>query len=220
MDYLVEIIYMNNTTTTIAAIVVILMSAMLVIAGGGTTNSFAYQKRGGVENSKNGNTITIQKHNQDGAQSGYDGLFEEEGQNVICTHPNDNATCTEEGITSAATPTSIPSPTTGTLLVKKVVVCADLPCRVIPLPKPSDFTITVTDNNPKPSTFSGSESGTLVTLGPGTYVVKETVPHDHFEVFPGFSGDCKSEFGRSFAMGTIAAGDEKTCTITNVVVAR
>jgi hypothetical protein len=78
----------------------------------------------------------------------------------------------------------------------------------------------MTGNNPTPSEFLGSVSGTLVTLGPGEYVVRETPPHDHFEVFPGFSGDCKSEFGRSFAMGTIAAGDEQTCTITNVVVAR
>jgi hypothetical protein len=41
--------------------------------------------------------------------------------------------------------------------------------------KPSDFTITVTGNDPSPSSFSGSSSGTSVTLRPGNYKVTELV---------------------------------------------
>ncbi|HZD82021.1 MAG TPA: hypothetical protein VE076_04005, partial [Nitrososphaeraceae archaeon] len=40
--------------------------------------------------------------------------------------------------------------------------------------KPSDFTITVTGNDPSPNSFSGSSSGTSVTLRPGNYKVTET----------------------------------------------
>src|SRR4051812_23351980 len=39
--------------------------------------------------------------------------------------------------------------------------------------KPSDFTITVTGNDPSPSSFSGSSSGTSVTLRAGNYKVTE-----------------------------------------------
>jgi hypothetical protein len=69
----------------------------------------------------------------------------------------------------------------------------------------SDFTITVTGNNPTPPTFAASVNGTLVTLGPGVFNVTETGL-----VVAGFavtlSADCT---------GTIVAGDQKTCTITN-----
>ncbi len=69
----------------------------------------------------------------------------------------------------------------------------------------SDFTITVTGNNPTPPTFAASVNGTLVTLGPGAFNVTETGL-----VVAGFtvtlSADCT---------GTIVAGDQKTCTITN-----
>jgi hypothetical protein len=86
------------------------------------------------------------------------------------------------------------------LLVKKEVVCT---VYVDICPLPEAFTITVTGNNPTPSTFQGSESGTLVTLGVGPYKVNET-PLEDFDV--SFSADCT---------GTIAPGDQKTCTVTN-----
>jgi hypothetical protein len=79
-------------------------------------------------------------------------------------------------------------------------------CRVsiITCPKSSEFTITVTGNNPTPSTFQvTSASGTLVTLGVGAYKVSEE-PFLGFH--PSFSADCT---------GSIAPGDQKTCSITN-----
>ena len=42
--------------------------------------------------------------------------------------------------------------------------------------KPSDFAITVTGNSPSPSSFSGSSSGTSVTLKDGKYSVTSSSP--------------------------------------------
>ena len=40
--------------------------------------------------------------------SGFDNSLEQEAQNVICTHPGDNASCSQEGV---ITPTPTPTPT-------------------------------------------------------------------------------------------------------------
>ena len=96
----------------------------------------------------------------------------------------------------------------GTLLVKKVVVCdVDGSTDTVSLcPKPENFQITVTGNNPNPAgPQPGSGSGTLYTLGVGPYKVTEEELNG-FDVI--FSGDCPT--------GTIAPGDQKTCTITNI----
>jgi hypothetical protein len=94
-------IYMNNTKTL--AIVAIFMAATLVVgtfaATATTQTALAYQqkKRGGSqENSKDGNTVTLQACKQDGTESGFDNSLAQECQNVICTHPGDNASCVRE----------------------------------------------------------------------------------------------------------------------------
>jgi YVTN family beta-propeller protein len=70
--------------------------------------------------------------------------------------------------------------------------------------KPSDFTITVDGNNPSPSSFDGSSSGTSVTLEPGSYSVSENrLP----EYTSSKSGDCA---------GSLSIGETKQCTITNI----
>ena len=83
--------------------------------------------------------------------------------------------------------------------------------------EPQDFEFTVTGNNPNPSTFPGSSSGVVVTLGTGPYDVEEypsNVPPfvggNQFKVSiqTTESGDCT---------GNIAPGDSKTCTFTNDV---
>ena len=75
-------------------------------------------------------------------------------------------------------------------------------------------TITVTDNNPRPSTFVLTPgSSQLVTLGPGDYSVTEMIG---FGFIPIFSGDCMQTASGSFtATGTISAGEHQTCTIIN-----
>src|SRR6266516_3712822 len=107
---------MNNTTRTkTVAIFAIFMAATLVLGTFATTTTqsaaFAYSnKKKGDENSRNGNTITIQKCKQAATQSGFDNNQEQECENLICTHPGENATCVQEG----AAATSIPTPTTTT----------------------------------------------------------------------------------------------------------
>ena len=102
---------MNNTTTTkrTLSLVAILMAATLVIGTFATTTigttqaAFAYsQKNKGDDNSRNGNTVTIQKCKQAATQSGFDNNQEQECENLICTHPGENATCVQEGAAAAA----------------------------------------------------------------------------------------------------------------------
>ena len=69
--------------------------------------------------------------------------------------------------------------------------------------KPSDFTVSVTGNGPKPSSSSGSSSGTSVTIQPGTYSVTVSSIPGYTSVFsPGCSG-------------SISAGQTISCIITN-----
>jgi hypothetical protein len=104
---------MNNTTIkTLPAIAAILIAVILVVATFATTttatqSAFAYAKNKG-DNKKdggngNGNTITIQKCKQAATQSGWDNNQEQECENLICTHPGENATCVSEGTAAAAT---------------------------------------------------------------------------------------------------------------------
>ncbi|MGA7042634.1 MAG: hypothetical protein WBY71_03095, partial [Nitrososphaeraceae archaeon] len=70
--------------------------------------------------------------------------------------------------------------------------------------KPSDFTITVSGNNPSPSSFSGSLSGTSVTLRSGSYkVTEDSMP----SYTTRYSSGCS---------GTANGGVPIKCTITNV----
>jgi hypothetical protein len=55
--------------------------------------------------------------------------------------------------------------------------------------KPSDFTIAVSDKSPSPKSFSGSSSGTSVTLKDGKYKVTESgLSGCNIAYFSGFSG--------------------------------
>ncbi|HEX6647940.1 MAG TPA: hypothetical protein VF075_00325, partial [Pyrinomonadaceae bacterium] len=68
----------------------------------------------------------------------------------------------------------------------------------------SNFTVNVTATNPSSSSFAGAESpGTTITLDAGSYSVDEGA---HAGYTKTLSADCS---------GTIAPGDNKTCTITN-----
>jgi hypothetical protein len=200
---------MNNTKTrTLSAIAVMLIAAALVVGGTlaatSSQSALAYIKKKGTRdngNSKNGNTDTIQACKQRGSVSGFDNTAEQECQNVICTHPSSGATCVSDP--GEVTP---PTPTTATLLVKKVVVCPET--IIVDGCQNKKFNIKVTDTNPDPSSFDLGNGGTqLVTLGAGTYKVSEP-EHTGFNVV--FSGDCNAN-----GDGTIAAGAHQTCTITN-----
>ena len=91
-------------------------------------------------------------------------------------------------------------PATGTLLIKKL--CFE--CHG------AEFDITVTGNNPQPSTFTLS-NGQSQTV---TFTVSEA-PSFGFRS-PGFAGDCKiTAVGSQQATGTITAEQHLTCTIIN-----
>ena len=87
---------------------------------------------------------------------------------------------------------------TGTLTVIKDVVNDNGGTAV-----PSNFTMNVTGNNPSQASFPGSDSGVTITLEAGPYSVSETGPAGYAATF---SADC---------VGAIAAGENKTCTVTN-----
>jgi hypothetical protein len=186
---------MNNTRRRTLAIVVLIFTAATLVVG--TAGSLATKTAFAVNNNS-GNTVTIEECKNRGSASGFDTAVDQECENLICAHPANGASCVSEN--EAATTTTPVTTPTGTLIVKKLVEC-----RIgITCTSPSDFTIKVTGNHPTPSTFQvTSESGTVVTLGVGAYKVSEE-PFQGFE--PSFSADCE---------GTIALGDQKTCTITN-----
>ena len=93
---------------------------------------------------------------------------------------------------------------------------------------PRDFTVDVTgDNSPKPNLFDGSEIGTIVTMGPGSYSI-EVTPKDAVTGTYGtsYSGNCALNVGYfeervgSGAIGQggahIRAGERQICTITEI----
>jgi hypothetical protein len=105
--------------------------------------------------------------------------------------------------TPTRTPIGTPPPTTGTLFViKSCIQCLGLA-----------FSITVTGNNPQPSSFTLSNGEhQAVTLGPGSFTVTETPGF----TAPVFSLNCKQTAHRSFsATGTISAGQRLFCLIEN-----
>ncbi|PIR93856.1 hypothetical protein COT97_04390 [Candidatus Falkowbacteria bacterium CG10_big_fil_rev_8_21_14_0_10_39_11] len=99
---------------------------------------------------------------------------------------------------TCATPAPVP-PASATLHVIKTVINDDGGTSVA-----SDFTLNVTGTNVSSSSFAGSATGVDVTLDAGSYLVTEpSVPGGYSQTA---SVDCS---------GTIAAGETRTCTITN-----
>jgi hypothetical protein len=71
--------------------------------------------------------------------------------------------------------------------------------------------MSVQGNNPNPSSFDGSTTGTRVTLGPGEFEVEES----QSSTPAGLVFDHSEDQG---CTGSIQAGETKTCTWTNVYV--
>jgi hypothetical protein len=90
------------------------------------------------------------------------------------------------------------APATATLTVVKHVVNNNGGTK-----NAGNFTMQVTGSGASPSSFPGSESGTTVTLNAGAYSVGEVAVANYFATL---SADCS---------GTIAAGETRTCTVTN-----
>jgi hypothetical protein len=162
-------------------------------------------KKGARDNGSgngNGNTITVEKCKNRGSASGFDTTVNQECENLICTHPGENATCTQEGVRS--TPTSTPEPITTTLRIIKKVVClpTDPYCSI-----PTTCVISgAPSSNPQAIKCQAAiGNGVLVTLQPGDdFHIGEQQESPFFDAT--FKGDCE---------GTIAAGQHLTCTVIN-----
>jgi hypothetical protein len=102
---------------------------------------------------------------------------------------------------------------TGALLITKSCVAS----RGGSCTSPPTFNVQVTGNNPQPPSFSLTDAGSQsVTLGTGSFTVTEAAV---FGYSPSFSGDCmRSAPGSNQATGTIIAGQQPTCDITNTAL--
>lgn len=91
---------------------------------------------------------------------------------------------------------------TATLIVRKVVV-NNLTSTFVP----ADFILGIAGTGVSSSTILGNASGTPVTLSAGAYQVIESSTTG---ITSSFSANCS---------GTIAAGETRTCIVTNTVLA-
>lgn len=130
----------------------------------------------------------------------------------------------------------------GTLTVFKEVVCRESPpdrgvCAYAVtsanFPDPEDYPITVSGNNPNPSNFPGSSTGTPVTIGAGNYEITEELASTgalQAEVqgqgtsiitTTNAEGDCTANLGpnQNFldATGTMTSGGSQECSIINTI---
>jgi hypothetical protein len=182
--------------------------------------------------------------------SGYDdgegyydnGYNKKKDKGIDCIINNNN---TNSNIGGGGNQTIPPEPSKATLNVTKLVTCEDTTLSVVApvdrcaaleqLITEDQFLIQVTDDNPISSQFPGSESGTVVTLGAGNYVVTETddpsVLTDLGTLLQQFNqggggpffiqraqsltGDCTQVLLGGQATGTIGAGESQTCDIEN-----
>jgi hypothetical protein len=97
-------------------------------------------------------TVTIEECKNKGSASGFDTATNQECENLICTHPGDNATCVQEGVTSTATPT----PTT---------------IQVSGQGEGENFCPRATGSRPASITFSAQQSGSAAVQGQFTVTV-------------------------------------------------
>lgn len=124
---------------------------------------------------------------------------------VLCQNLDSEVQGNENAMNIIGLQTSnVGQPTGSVLKVTKIVLCLeDVVC-----PTPSDFTLSVSGNNPSPSSFPGSAQGTFVRLDPGMYSVSERSLSNPpgLTLQTSFSPGCN---------GTIGSGDSLSCTIVN-----
>jgi hypothetical protein len=166
-----------------------------------------------------------------GGSGGYDGYKKDKGFDCII---NNNNTNINGGGNQTIPP--VPPEQKTTLNVTKTVVCNDeedndfasiqqLNGPVIEdcddleaIVEPSNFNITVTGNNPVPSSFLGSELGTGVQIGPDGYTVTEDPDAEVDAVLATGNATLTTTFEGGCAplgSGTIVAGVPQTCNIIN-----
>jgi len=138
----------------------------------------------------------------------------------------------------------------GTLFVDKEIRCVstdgtpsnDEVCEfaesLSSFPSEDEFEFTITGDNPDPSQFIGSSTGTTVTIRAGAYEISETnnielgqltflagalsISTDSIDISPsGSVGDCvytgSTDFDSTVATGSMTEGESLECTIINTV---
>ena len=203
-----------------------------VVGGNKTASAFTLSVKGtnaipaSFAGSENGTMVALSPGHYSVSESGPSGYASvlspgcsgtvASGQNLTCTVTNTFGNGTRQGGNDNETQTEDRNETveggnsegghnddnggqhhagTGNLLVVKDVIGGNLTA--------SDFTLSVTGVNATPSSFPGSANGTMVVLSAGTYSVSEAATAGYAS---SLSPDCN---------GTIAAGQNLTCTVTN-----
>jgi hypothetical protein len=186
----------------------------------------------------------------DGSEGYYDDGYDNKRSKSFDCIINNNNTNTNIGggsgnQTVPGNQTTPPEPTTTTLNVTKLVTCEESEeedsilsvqqangptcAQLEALITEDQFNIQVTGSNPVPSSFNGSEAGTLVTLDAGGYTVRDGPSLSVFldksalggnitGPIPSFTGNCIQTGNINQATGNIAAGQSQTCNIINQFV--
>lgn len=131
---------------------------------------------------------------------------------VICTDPSNDSTVSNTDANINLSPGETVSCTYSNIKKAKLTVIKHVNNNYGGTLGASSFTLHVTKSSTDVtgSPAAGSETGVTYNLVPGTYVVSENTPPSGYEQ-TSISGQCDSSTGSI----TLAAGDEKTCTITN-----
>ena len=95
--------------------------------------------------------------------------FTPQPHNLICTHPGNNTTCSQEKIISTTTQIPLPTPQP----INTLTIIKDVINDIVGTIFAKDFTSSASGNNVSPqSSFPGAQSpGATVTLKPGTFPV-------------------------------------------------
>lgn len=195
----------------------------------------------GLTSTTNANAFNFGLESKDITEGGIDtdSLFSCVGAAIACINTNQD---NNNVVANNSEETPIPEEP-GTLTVTKEVACrsnggnpsdtevCNFASASSNFPGPEDYPITVTGDNPNPSNFPGSSTGTAVTINPGEYEITEELASTSalqaeltatsIITTTTVTGDCTPNLGpnQNFisAQGTMTSGGSQECTIINTV---
>jgi hypothetical protein len=98
--------------------------------------------------------------------------FAPQPQNLICIHPGNNTTCSQERIISTTTQIALPTPSPTLQPSATLTIIKDVINDIVGTIFAKDFTSSATDSNVFPqSSFPGARFPNAATLKPGTFPV-------------------------------------------------
>jgi hypothetical protein len=92
----------NKTKSSVSSCIIVgtFATTTTIATTGQSAYAYSQKKKGGGDNGKgnrNGNTVTVEECKNKGSASEFDTAVDQECENLICTHPGENATCVQEG---------------------------------------------------------------------------------------------------------------------------